>query len=417
MLTGNPQQNNPPTQQTGGTHKRSLAMAGRNANGTPLRKMRSLNQEGREPEKQIDQSDYEEAILETEELYHYEEEAQGYARREYGTNGASNYSTGGHLLIKPKLSSFTSKILNHPMSRIKMPSSKYDGTSDPDDHVAAYEGHMFLYTQVDAIWGKVFHPRRREHTIGELLSVKQGENESLRDYIGSLNVEAVSIPRLQQDVAVDDRERYDRVRADPEGGGRDKGERKERFDAYTQLTTSRSHIYLMNKDSDKWQRPKQMFHKNRDKSIWCDFHGDYDHLTEDCRHLKDNLEDLLKRGYFSKYKALTKEGDLVKPANRNFQSWISEIHVISGGPIHGGSVSRAKASLKEFRHHVNFNGSLPWKKPPAMPVMSFTLEDAKHVVYPHNDPLVVTMKISNCLVHRIFGGRRQLCKYPLSNNV
>ncbi|XP_010693798.1 uncharacterized protein LOC104906704 [Beta vulgaris subsp. vulgaris] len=44
--------------------------------------------------------------------------------------------------------------------------------------------------------------RRRERTTGELLSVKQGANESLRDYIGRFNVEAVSIPRLQQDVAV-----------------------------------------------------------------------------------------------------------------------------------------------------------------------------------------------------------------------
>ncbi|XP_048491429.1 uncharacterized protein LOC125492757 [Beta vulgaris subsp. vulgaris] len=144
-----------------------------------------------------------------------------------------------------------------------------------------------------------------------------------------------------------------------------------------------------------------MFHKNRDKSKWCDFHGDHAHLTEDCRHLKDNLEDLIRRGYFSKYKAQTKEGDLVKPTNRNVQSRISEIHVISGGPIHGGSINGAKATLKEFRHHVNFNASLPWKNPPAMPAMSFTIEDAKHVVYPHDDPLVVTMKISNCLVHRI----------------
>ncbi|XP_057248573.1 uncharacterized protein LOC130590369 [Beta vulgaris subsp. vulgaris] len=123
------------------------------------------------------------------------------------------------------------------MTRIKMPTSKYDGTSDPDDHVAAYEGHMFLYTDVDAIWCKVFPStltgiaqtwfkslkpgsissfsqlsstfsthfvsnRRHERTTGELLSVKQGANESLRDYIGRFNVEAVSIPRLQQDVAV-----------------------------------------------------------------------------------------------------------------------------------------------------------------------------------------------------------------------
>lgn len=59
----------------------------------------------------------------------------------------------------------------------------------------------------------------------------------------------------------------------------------------------------MNKDSDKWQCLKQMFHKNRDKSKWCDFHGDHEHLTEDCSHLKDNMEDLIRKGYFAQYKA------------------------------------------------------------------------------------------------------------------
>ncbi|XP_048491419.1 uncharacterized protein LOC125492746 [Beta vulgaris subsp. vulgaris] len=178
-------------------------------------------------------------------------------------------------------------------------------------------------------------------------------------------------------------------------------EHKEKFDAYTQLTTSRSQIYLINKDSDKWQRPNQMFHKNRDKSKWCAFHGDHGHLTEDCRHLKDNLEDLLRRGYFSQYKAQTKEGDLAKTANRNVQSRISEIHVISGGPIHGGSVNGVKASLKGFRHQINFNESMQWRRPPIMPAMSFTVKDAEHVIYPHDDLLVVTLKVSNCLIHRI----------------
>ncbi|XP_048494591.1 uncharacterized protein LOC125494811 [Beta vulgaris subsp. vulgaris] len=214
MLTGNPQQNTPP-QQSGGTRKRPLATAGRNADGTPLRKMQSLGKEGREMERKIDRSDYEEEILETEELYHSKEETR----------------------VTPKLSPFTSEILNHPMMRIKMPSSKYDGTSDPDDHVAAYEGYMFLYTQVDVILCKVFPStltgiaqtwfkslkpgsissfsqlssmfsthfvsnRRRERTTGELLPIKQGVNECLRDYISRFNVEAVSIPRLQQDVTV-----------------------------------------------------------------------------------------------------------------------------------------------------------------------------------------------------------------------
>ena len=66
MLNSNPQQSTPPTQQTGGARKRPLVMTSRNADGTPLLKMRSLNQDGREMEKKIDQSDYEEEILEIE---------------------------------------------------------------------------------------------------------------------------------------------------------------------------------------------------------------------------------------------------------------------------------------------------------------------------------------------------------------
>lgn len=130
------------------------------------------------------------------------------------------------------------------------------------------------------------------------------------------------------------------------------------FDAYTQPTTSRAQIYTMNKDNDKWQRPKQMFNKNWDKNKSCDFHGDHGHLTQDCRHLKDNLKDLIRRRYFTQYKAETRDEDLKKPTNQNVQSQIGEIHVINGGLVHGGSVNGAKASLKEFRHQVNFNESM-----------------------------------------------------------
>lgn len=66
--------------------------------------------------------------------------------RAYNINDASKYSVSDRLLIKPKLSPFASKILNHLMPRTKMPSCKYDGNSDPKDHIAAYEGHMYLYT-------------------------------------------------------------------------------------------------------------------------------------------------------------------------------------------------------------------------------------------------------------------------------
>ncbi|XP_048493034.1 uncharacterized protein LOC125493608 [Beta vulgaris subsp. vulgaris] len=42
----------------------------------------------------------------------------------------------------------------------------------------------------------------REKTTGKLMSIKQGDSESLNDYVGRFNAEAVTIPSLQQEVAV-----------------------------------------------------------------------------------------------------------------------------------------------------------------------------------------------------------------------
>ncbi|XP_048502970.1 uncharacterized protein LOC125498745 [Beta vulgaris subsp. vulgaris] len=44
--------------------------------------------------------------------------------------------------------------------------------------------------------------KRREKTTGELISIKQGDSKSLRDYVGRFNAEVVTIPSLQQEVAV-----------------------------------------------------------------------------------------------------------------------------------------------------------------------------------------------------------------------
>ena len=42
----------------------------------------------------------------------------------------------------------------------------------------------------------------REKTTGELMSIKQGDSKNLRDYVGRFNKEVVTIPSVQQDVAV-----------------------------------------------------------------------------------------------------------------------------------------------------------------------------------------------------------------------
>ena len=44
--------------------------------------------------------------------------------------------------------------------------------------------------------------KRMEKTTSELMSIKQGETKILRDYIGCFKYEVITIPRLQQEVAV-----------------------------------------------------------------------------------------------------------------------------------------------------------------------------------------------------------------------
>ena len=53
-------------------------------------------------------------------------------------------------------SPFISTMLKEPMEHFKIQVCRYDGTTDPEDHRSAYEGHMMLYTSTNSVWCKVF---------------------------------------------------------------------------------------------------------------------------------------------------------------------------------------------------------------------------------------------------------------------
>ncbi|XP_048496334.1 uncharacterized protein LOC125495609 [Beta vulgaris subsp. vulgaris] len=148
-----------------------------------------------------------------------------------------------------------------------------------------------------------------------------------------------------------------------------------------------------------------MYYKGRDKSKWCEFHRDYGHITEDFKDLKHGMEDLIKRGYFTQYQVRidpkSPSGEEENGNRRSVKDRINEIPVISGGPTRGGSIHGAKARLKEARHQVNYHNTGKCPAPPAMTSVAFTSEDAKGTVYPHDDPLVVSLQISTAMVHRV----------------
>ncbi|XP_048502738.1 uncharacterized protein LOC125498552 [Beta vulgaris subsp. vulgaris] len=274
--------------------------------------------------------------------------------------------------------------------------------------------------------------KRREKTTGELMSIKQGDSESLRNYVGRFNAKAITIPKLQQEVAVlalmtglKERtafrsylgrkkltsltevlgkandfirgEEFDKVAAakSPTGDKKEKEKdrkedkyrkdrkpetsrrreesntvkkgqvgRPDQYHNYTPLTMSWTEIYELHKKDDKWQRPRKMYYKGRDKSKWCEFHRDYGHVTNYCKDLKDGIEDLITRGY-----------SLVE--KRRFASDLRRLFASDLGP------------------------TAQWPAPPRMPSVAFTSEDAKGIIYLHDDLLVVSLQISTVMVHRI----------------
>ncbi|XP_030922995.1 uncharacterized protein LOC115949868 [Quercus lobata] len=127
-------------------------------------------------------------------------------------------------------SPFTASINGHPLpSKFKMPSlDSYDGTQDPFDHIATFKTTMHLQGVPDEImcraflttlkgparvWFSKIPPnsvssfgelsklfvnnfiggQRHKRSLSSLLTIEQGENESLRSFITRFNREALSV--------------------------------------------------------------------------------------------------------------------------------------------------------------------------------------------------------------------------------
>ncbi|XP_021736147.1 uncharacterized protein LOC110702700 [Chenopodium quinoa] len=144
----------------------------------------------------------------------------------------------------------------------------------------------------------------------------------------------------------------------------------------------RCHIFSVDKADDKWQRPPRMVNRNRDTNKWSDFHRDHGHTTEECTHLKDNIEDLVRRGYLNQFKQhddLPRRRDEDRaglPDRRGGHRGPTggrdidgrpegRVYVISGGLVHGGTVNRAQADLRAMIHQINYNDKRRW--PPLPP--------------------------------------------------
>ncbi|XP_077232484.1 uncharacterized protein LOC143869812 [Tasmannia lanceolata] len=172
---------------------------------------------------------------------------------------------------------------------------------------------------------------------------------------------------------------------------------------------------IKGEDFLKW--PTKLLSKGnkRDKSKYCRFQGDHGHNTDECRHLKEEIELLINRGYLRKY---VKEDDRRRehrersprgrsprrsPARHESRALASPrpkihqpppnrvINTIMGGPAAGGTSSSAQ---KAYAHRVNTIHACN-KKTKTENEISFSDAYLDNLILPHDDALVITMLVAN----------------------
>ncbi|KAK3041765.1 hypothetical protein RJ639_000281 [Escallonia herrerae] len=147
----------------------------------------------------------------------------------------------------------------------------------------------------------------------------------------------------------------------------------------------------------KWPKKMSSLPNKRNRDLWCHFHNDHGHTTDDCGSLKRAIEALIKCGQLRKFmddKRRATEGREEREENTGTTNNISR------GLATGGSSGQAQ---KVYAKEMWVTSQLPSKRQKIMPLptISFSDDDLKVVKTPHDDPLVVTIKARNFDVKRV----------------
>ncbi|XP_013639614.1 PREDICTED: uncharacterized protein LOC106344861 [Brassica oleracea var. oleracea] len=158
----------------------------------------------------------------------------------------------------------------------------------------------------------------------------------------------------------------------------------------------------------KWPQKMKAPDSFRNPGLWCDFHRDHGHKTEDCVVLRIEVNEQLQKGHLREFLSEKDKNHLNKevpaksagaiPASPPRQDRV--IHVISGGSeISGVSHAAAKKSTRNTKHGLET--TKPKRFLLGTDKISFTAKEQEKILAPHHDALVISLTVANCLVKRI----------------
>uniref|UniRef100_A0A2N9IAR9 Uncharacterized protein n=1 Tax=Fagus sylvatica TaxID=28930 RepID=A0A2N9IAR9_FAGSY len=350
-------------------------------------------------------------------------------------------------------------------SKFRMPSlENFDGTKDPLDHLESFKTMMCLQGVPDEIMCRAFPTTLKgpariwfkklipgsigsfaqlshsffNHFIGgqrcgrpttHLLNVRQREGETLRSYLTRFNKETLLVDGADDKVVLtafisglQSGDFLFSVYKDPptsmsemmnQGKKREDRNRRgsnERFNHFTPLNAPVDRIFMQIKDDPALRWPGKLLTNpdRRAKDKYCRFHRDHGHNTDDCYDLKRQIEELIKQGKLQRFvERDQREGRPPQarpqrpPVEDRPRPPMGEIHMINGGMAAGGtSRSSRKAYARQIHNVLVTQKANKTPRLEDLPI-TFTEEDARKVVHPHDDALVVTLEIAGYSTRRV----------------
>nr|XP_027098898.1 uncharacterized protein LOC113718178 [Coffea arabica] len=198
----------------------------------------------------------------------------------------------------------------------------YDGRGDPEDHLRAFISAFRLYCVPDAVICRAFP----SSCMG---LPESGSGESLRSYAQRFNEENVQIlirtsrckshetrsPSISY--GANPRRKKDTGRGEqgPSGTSNQLRDRRSVFDRIvkgrsstsdaelTPLNSSRTHVLAVMRQNHLGRNPPEIPGRRdkRNSNLYCAYHRDVGHETEDCNDLKREIENLIRQGYLKQF--------------------------------------------------------------------------------------------------------------------
>ena len=129
-------------------------------------------------------------------------------------------------------------------------------------------------------------------------------------------------------------------------------------------------------------------------------------ITPTYYDLKQQIEAFIREGKLQKFVSKERTNTNLREQaprryNKHLRPPIGDIRMIVGGTATTGSSKKARKTYLRMVQNIQLTGSVPKIAHRESPIIGFLEEDARSLHHPHDDTLVVSIRVGNYNVHRV----------------